>query len=110
MNYINNGDDIEIQVTIEEEDGTPIPTTGVNWKIWFYTNMNNVYEASFIDEVATNCVIDQAGLISVFIDGFDWVTKGILRKKVFMSYVSPSFTDGRYDISSIEANTNITIV
>lgn len=104
---VNEGDDLELVVSLTDKEGKAVDPFSLDWRIIYYVYPDRVFEASNQGGVLTNCIV-AGDEIHLYINGFCFGS-GNLMSRVFVRFPNDNFADGMQDVSSVAQFTGIVI-
>lgn len=105
--YHNDGDDLELAVTMTAKNGTITDPSDIDWQISLYSDPAAALHISCIGGKTNGCTIEN-GKIRIRIDGHRF-GPGMLLARAWYRLPNNKFKDGTQDVSSLPTETGIII-
>lgn len=105
--YHNDGDDLELAVTLTDKNGIVADPSGIDWQMSLYSDPAAAVHISCIGGTTSGCAID-GSKIRIRIDGHRFGA-GELLIRTWYRFPNNKFKDGMQDLSTQPSKTGIII-
>lgn len=102
MEHICNKSDFTLTFALRDKVGNIIPYGELDWEVWYYTVEKYPYKITHKEGILSSNAEIVDNKIVAYVNGFDFVVKGDVYRKVFASFPNQKFADGKANVSSVE--------